>query len=164
LEVEYHVPAHHLRLIPPEEFAPISPDVPSHRKHVEVDLYRQQLTCFERNEPVFQTKISSGLSYKPEGELPWNTPKGEFNVYSKMPSKHMGNGRLTGNPEDYELPGVPWTSFFEQTGVAFHGAYWHDDFGVPRSDEAKWLFRWLTPVNEPWEEEKRGFGTRVVVY
>jgi len=172
LEVEYHVPAHHLRLIPPEEFAPISPDVPAHRKHVEVDLALQQLTCFERDEVVFQTKISSGLNYQPPGELAWNTPKGEFNVYSKMPSKHMGDGRLTGNPEDYELPGVPWTSFFEQSGVAFHGTYWHDDFGVPRShgcinmrsEEAKWLFRWLTPVNEPADVEKRGFGTLVVVY
>jgi hypothetical protein len=172
LEVEYHVPAHHLRLIPPEELSPISPDVPAHRKWVEVDLSRQQITCYEREEPVFQTKISSGLNYSPPGELAWNTPKGEFNVYSKMPSKHMGNGRLSGNPEDYELPGVPWTSFFEQTGVAFHGTYWHDDFGIPRShgcinmrsEEAKWLFRWLTPVNDPGEVEKRGFGTRVVVF
>lgn len=172
LEVEYHVPAHHLRLIPPEEFAPISPDVPAHRKWVEVDIARQQLTAYEREEAVFQTKISSGLSYSPpNGELPWDTPKGEFNVYSKMPSKHMGNGRLTGNPEDYELPGVPWTSFFEQSGVAFHGTFWHDDFGVQRShgcinmrsEEAKWLFRWLTPVNEPGDIERRGFGTRVVV-
>ncbi len=172
LEVEYHVPAHHLRLIPPEEFAPISPDVPPHRKHVEVDLTLQQLTCFESGQPVFQTKISSGLNYSPPNELPWNTPKGEFNVYSKMPSKHMGDGRLSGNPEDYELPGVPWTSFFEETGVAFHGTYWHDDFGIPRShgcinmrsDEAKWLFRWLTPVSPPENVETIGYGTRVVVF
>ena len=172
LEVEYHAPAHHLRLIPPEEFSPISPDVPQSRKHVEVDIARQELTAYERDQAVFKTKISSGLNYTPPNEEPWNTPKGEFNVYSKMPSKHMGDGRLTGNPEDYELPGVPWTSFFEQSGVAFHGTYWHDDFGVPRShgcinmrsEEAKWLFRWLTPVNEPGDIEKRGFGTLVVVF
>ncbi len=172
LEVEYHVPAHHLRLIPPEEFAPISPDVPAHHKRVEVDLTMQRVTCFERNEEVFQTVISSGLNYQPPNQLAWNTPKGEFHIFSKMPSKHMGNGRLTGNPEDYELPGVPWTSFFEETGVAFHGTYWHDDFGRPRShgcinmrsDEAKWLFRWLTPVSGPAAIEQNGYGTRILVF
>ena len=172
LEIEYHVPAIHLRLIPPEEFAPISLDVPAHRKHVEVSLSQQKLTCYEYNLPIFTTMVSTGLDYSPpNGELPWNTPQGEFNVYSKMPSKHMGDGRLTGNPEDYELPGVPWTSFFEETGVAFHGTYWHDDFGTPRShgcinmrtEEAKWLFRWLTPINEAVDIEKRGYGTRVIV-
>ncbi|MHB1482204.1 MAG: L,D-transpeptidase family protein, partial [Bellilinea sp.] len=32
-----------------------------------------------------------------------------------------------------------------------------------RSEEAKWLFRWVTPVNEPGTVEQRGYGTRVVV-
>lgn len=172
LEVEYHVPAIHLRPIPASELTPLSPDIPAHKKRIEVNLGRQELTAFENDEPVFKTWISSGLNRHPEGEIPWETPKGEFHIYSKMASKHMGDGRLTGNPEDYELPGVPWTSFFEQTGVAFHGTYWHTDFGTPRShgcinmktEEAKWLFRWTTPVTEPSQVEARGFGTRVIVY
>jgi hypothetical protein len=171
LEVEYHVPAAHLRLVPPEEFAPISPDVPAHKKRIEVSVGRQELKAFEYDQVVFETRISSGLNRHPPGEIPWETPKGSFNVFSKMPSKHMGDGRLTGNPEDYELPGVPWTSFFEETGVAFHGTWWHTDFGTPRShgcvnmrtEEAKWLFRWATPVNEPGTIEQRGNGTRVIV-
>lgn len=171
LEIDYHVPAAHLRIIPPEEFAPISPEVPAHRKRIEVSIGRQELKCFENDELVFQTRVSTGLNRKPPGEIPWNTPKGTFNIFSKMPSKHMGDGRLTGNPEDYELPGVPWTSFFEETGVAFHGTYWHTDFGTPRShgcvnmktEEAKWLFRWTTPVAEPGVVEARGFGTQVIV-
>lgn len=171
LEVEYHVPAVHLRLLKPEEFAPISPDVPAHQKWIEVSIARQTLTCYEDETPVFQTKISSGLFRSPPGEIPWETPKGEFNIFSKMPSKHMGEGRLSGNPEDYELPGVPWTCFFEATGVAFHGTYWHTDFGTPRSHgcinmrtaEARWLYRWTTPVAGPEDIEKRGYGTRVVV-
>lgn len=172
LGVDYHVPALHLRLLQPEEFTPISPDIPQHKKKIEVSIGHQKLVCYEDNVPVFETKISTGLDYSPpNGELPWNTPKGDFNVFSKMPSKHMGDGRLTGNPEDYELPGVPWTTFFETSGVAFHGTWWHDDFGTPRShgcvnmrsEEAKWLFRWVTPVNEPGTVEQRGYGTRVVV-
>lgn len=170
LEIDYHVPAFHLRLIPDDELTPISPDVTN--KWIHVDRSLQKVTCYENNEPVFEKQVSTGLNYQPEGEIPWKTPKGEFNIQSKMPSKHMGDGNLTGNPEDYELPGVPWTCFFETTtGVAFHGTYWHDDFGTPRShgcvnmktEDAKWLFRWAAPVNAPADVEKRGFGTKVIV-
>ena len=171
LEIEYHVPAFHLRLIPPEELTPISPDVPHHKKWINISRANQRVTCYENDQVVFETKVSTGLNYKPEGLIPWETPKGEFNIQSKMPSKHMGDGRLTGNPEDYELPGVPWTCFFEETGVAFHGTYWHQDFGIPRShgcinmrtEEAKWLFRWVLPISQPEDIERRGYGTKVVV-
>ena len=84
----------------------------------------------------------------------------------------MGQGRLTDNLADNTLLGVPWTAFFHVTGVAFHGTYWHDNFGSPmshgcinmRNEEAKWLFRWTSPVNEPnsWEVRAR-LGTAVEV-
>ena len=69
----------------------------------------------------------------------------------------MGNGNLFAGAEDYELPGVPWTSFFTNAGHAFHGTYWHDNFGTPmshgcinmRTSEAKWLFRWSQPYPNP---------------
>lgn len=176
LETEYHVPASHLRPVPDDEMAPISPNVPPHRKRIEVSLQRQVLTAFEEDEPVFQTQVSSGI---PSGKNPpegTNTPKGEWNVYSKMPTKHMGDGLLTGAPDVYTLPGVPWTVFFHDSGVAFHGAYWHDNFGNPmshgcvnmRPEDAKWLFRWTTPLWPPPEGDRRfwertGHGTKVVV-
>lgn len=172
LEIEYHVPAFHLRLLTADELTPISPEVPNHKKWIHVDRSRQRVTCYENDLVVFETPVSTGLNYQPEGEIPWKTPKGEFNIQSKMPSKHMGDGNLTGNPEDYELPGVPWTCFFElTTGVAFHGTYWHQDFGSPKShgcvnmkpEDAKWLFRWAQPISEPEKVEQLGFGTRVVV-
>jgi lipoprotein-anchoring transpeptidase ErfK/SrfK len=86
----------------------------------------------------------------------------------------MGNGVLTGAPDVYTLPGVPWTVFFHNSGVAFHGAYWHNNFGVPMSHgcvnmrpaDAKWLFRWTTPLWSNEDErywEKRGYGTAVHV-
>jgi len=72
------------------------------------------------------------------------------------------------------LPGVPWTCFFAQGGYAFHGTYWHNNFGLQmshgcinmRNADAKWLFRWTTPVfaekiESPDDWEKTGFGTRV---
>ena len=169
----YYVPAIHVRLFEDDELTPISPDVPAAEKRIEVELAKQTLTAYEAGEPVLFTKISSGIrSNVPAGELPTETPTGEFNIAVKMPSKHMGDGRLTDNLEDYELVGVPWTAFFDLRGYAIHGAYWHNNFGVQMSrgcinmkiDEAKWLFRWMTPENGIQEIDSRGFGTRLLVY
>ena len=174
---EYLIDAQHIRPIPPEEFDPISPDVPPGKKRIEVSLMMQTLTAYEGNKIVLQTKISSGeSSYQTSpDEIPTVTPKGTFHVQNKMPSKHMGNGVPHADPNDpnaYELPGVPWVSFFEPiTGVACHGTYWHNNFGVPmshgcvnmRNDDAKWLYRWTTPVAKPEDEERIGYGTLVIV-
>lgn len=173
LRVDYHVPATHLRPIDPEELAPISPEVPQGRKWVEVSLREQTLTAYEDGEIVLHTQISSGLpSLGPTTGIPTDTPKGQFFVDPKMPSKHMGNGRLTDEIGAYELPGVPWVCFFEfSTGVAFHGTYWHDNFGARmsrgcvnmRPEEAKWLYRWTNPVARVDVWNRGGFGTRVTV-
>jgi lipoprotein-anchoring transpeptidase ErfK/SrfK len=173
--VTYHVPAPHLRLIPDEEISPLSPDIPAHHKRLEVSATQQTVKAYEGDEVVFETNVSTGIPGKdpPEGR---NTPRGRYNIYSKMPTKHMGDLILTGNPDVYTLPGVPWTLFFQHTGVAFHGTYWHNNYGVPmsagcvnmRPDEAKWLFRWTTPLWPPLEGDRRfwertGHGTLVVV-
>lgn len=172
----YHVPAVHVRPIPAEELAPISPDVPPEKKRIEVSIVQQTLTAFEGETVVFQTKISSGLPDSrpnPPGGIPTDTPKGVFNIQNKMPSKHMGDGSVTDDLEAYELPGVPWSCFFEpKTGVATHGTYWHDNFGMTmshgcvnmRTEEAKWLFRWTTPGIDPNKIENIGMGTRVIVF
>jgi hypothetical protein len=92
----------------------------------------------------------------------------------KMPSKHMGEANLAADIEDYVIPGVPWTSFFTERGHAFHGTYWHDNFGVPmshgcinmRPEEAKWIFRWSLPLStldeiNPLSLDRKGYGTRI---
>ncbi len=175
--VDYHVPAIHLRPIPAEELTPISSEVPAGEKRIEIELAKQTLTAFERGEQVFQTKVSTGISRSrpPENGMPTQTPKGRFNIYSKMPSKHMGDGNLMRGDLDleaYELVGVPWTSFFAEGGYALHGTYWHNNFGWQmshgcvnmRNEDAKWIFRWTTPVNEQPVIEKTGYGTLVHVY
>jgi hypothetical protein len=178
LEVIYYVPAAHIRLIKDEELAPITPEVPFQNKRIEVSIETQRLTCYEYDQPVFTTIISSGrLSSQPgPNGIPTRTPLGEYNVRVKMPSKHMGNGSLAADIEAYELPGVPWTTFFTTQGHAFHGTYWHDNFGVPmssgcinmRNEEAKWLFRWCTPsaaMSElnPATMDRKGYGTKIVI-
>lgn len=173
LEIEYNVPAGHVRPIAPEELAPISPNVAWEKKRVEVSIQNQTLTAYENDQIVMHTKISSGipgLAPGPKG-IPSETPKGTFNVMSKMPSKHMGDGNITNDLEAYELPGVPWVTFFHENGVALHGTFWHNNFGTVmshgcvnmRTAEAKWIFRWALPVSSPSDWERKGFGTTVMI-
>ena len=175
-EDEYHVPASHMRIIPDEEISPISPDVPPSEKHIEVSIQNQTLIAYEGEKIVLSTRISSGINKRPDPiGIPWDTPRGRFNIQVKMPSKHMGDGDLAADGSD--LPGVPWTCFFlTPPGNAFHGTFWHDNFGLQMShgcvnmqtEEAKWLFRWSTPVfktpiknHQDWEQ--RGMGTFIVI-
>jgi lipoprotein-anchoring transpeptidase ErfK/SrfK len=173
LDIPYLVPAEHLRLIPAEEYAPIAVDVPFGQKRVEVKLATQMLTAYENDKVVLQTKIATGIPQLkvPQDSVPTKTPTGIYNIYSKMPSKHMGDGKITDDINAYELPGVPWVSFFADHGVAFHGTYWHNNFGITMShgcvnmktEEAKWLFRWLDFPAKPNAIETTGFGSQVTV-
>jgi len=173
LEITYHARAEHFRLVQPEEFDPISPDVPPQDKWIEVSIARQELKAYEGDKVVLQTRVSTGMpDRRISSELvTTETPPGDFHVFSKMPSKHMGNGGLTSDIEAYELPGVPWTTFFHTTGVAIHGTYWHRNYGIQMShgcvnvpvDIAKWIYRWTLPVAAPETWEQRGHGTLIRV-
>ena len=174
LHIDYHIPAEHMRIIHPNELTPISPEVPWEEKRIEVSIDDQTLTAYEGNRVVLHTLVSTGIPSlgTTSNGIPTATPRGRFNIQVKMPSKHMGDGKMTANINAYELPGVPWVCFFEETGVAFHGTYWHYNFGHKMShgcvnmtvEEAKWLYRWALPPTEPQEWERRGLGTQVKVY
>jgi lipoprotein-anchoring transpeptidase ErfK/SrfK len=169
----YHVPAVHLRPIALDEWSAITPEVELGQKRIAVNLSKQVLAAYENEQIVFETTISSGIATANQDSkaLSTQTPTGEFRILSKYPSKHMGNGNLFATPEDDELPGVPWTCFFHEAGYAFHGTYWHDNFGARMSrgcinmriDEAKWLFRWARPLHEPERTYTPGYGTLVVI-
>ena len=168
----YNAPASSLRLIADEELTPISPGVPAENKRIEVSLTRQVLTAYEGDQIVMQTKVSTGLNRAvPEGQIPWHTPAGSWQINSKMPTQHMGNGNITSDVAAYELLGVPWVCYFHVNGNATHGTYWHTNFGVPMShgcvnmhtENALWLFRWSTPVWQPGSREQKGKGTRLIV-
>ncbi len=168
LRVQYYIPTRHLRPIDPTEIAPISTHIPQKDKKIVVSLAEQTLTAYEGPQPVFKTLIASGIpSDEPtDNGIPTETPSGYFRVSSKMPVRHMGDGRLTNDPTAYELPGVPWVATFVATGVAFHGTYWHQNFGRPishgcinmRVEDARWLYCWTTPeaTEKDWRVEGRG--------
>jgi lipoprotein-anchoring transpeptidase ErfK/SrfK len=172
LKITYWVQASHMRLVGDEELAPIAQDVPAHEKRVEVSIKHQSLTAYQEDVVVMHTEVSTGIPNLPSANgVPTATPRGTFNVEIKMPARHMGNGKLTSDIYAYELPGVPWVSFFVDTGVAFHGTFWHDNYGNEMSHgcvnmrpaEAKWLYRWLTPVVEKQKMVNGGKGTKVIV-
>jgi hypothetical protein len=173
LGVKYYVRGEHLRKILSSEISPLSSDVPAREKRIEVHLASQEMFAFEGSRLVFKTTISSGIpDPRPrQNGIPTITPSGRFYVTRKMPLRHMGDGNLTANLSAYELPGVPWVSYFHSTGVAFHGTYWHSDFGRPRShgcvnmktEEALWLYRWSLPSVPTEEILQTGYGTKVTV-
>jgi hypothetical protein len=165
IDKSFFVPYYNMRLIPNEELSLLSPDVPESEKLIHVDLATQLVTAFEGDKMVFSSRCSSGGKGT-------RTPTGEFLTYHKGPSVHMNN-----QDEDvknhYDLPGVPWCTFFTGYGNAFHGTYWHNDYGRPRShgcvnlpsEDAKWIYRWSRP-NVPIGEDYLhlpGEGTKVQV-
>ncbi len=147
------VPAQDVRRVPREEICPLSPFV--NDKKIEVDLAQQLITCFEEGEPVFGTKCASGASFTMEDDTvaDFGTPTGEQFVLLKQASRHMV-GEDEESPDYFDLPGVPWDTFFNREGQAIHGTYWHNDFGIPRShgclnvstDAARWIYRWTHPI------------------
>ncbi len=170
-ESTYFIPTAQLRPIPPEEIAPISPEVSIDHKYIEVNLSTQTLICYENNRNVLTADVSTGLFGL------YDTPSGRFNIQVKLPSRRMQGGDRFASDEENILAGVPWASFFTDQGHAFHGTYWHDNFGLPmshgcvnmRTEDAKWLFRWSRPSAGFDEINKltldtRGYGTVVVIH
>jgi len=166
-EQHYYVSAKHIRLIPAEELTPLSPHVPSENKRVEVRLHEQLLLAYEDNQTVFATRISTG-GKRLSGT--YTTPVGNFITYHKRPTRHMANGDIASN--GFDFPGVPWVLYITESGISFHGTYWHNDYGVPHShgcinmtpQSAKWLYRWTMPTVPPEKYLIYGhMGTKVEI-
>ena len=171
LGISYHARAEDFRPVPPHELLPISPEVPPEEKRIVISISDQTVTCYEAETLVFHTNVATGVGGPTTNGIPRHTPEGRFRIGWKTQARHMGNGELTSDILAYELPGVPWCCYFVSTGVAFHGTYWHDNYGTKmssgcvnmRPDEAKWLFRWTTPAFHPDDWYVDGNGTLVEV-
>lgn len=168
LGIYYYAEARAVRLVPASEQTALSPNVAD--KRISVNLRTQWLTAFEGKSEVFSTFVSTGRIYLAEdGSAQSWTPAGSYVVNRKRPTRHMGFGEAAGS--DYELPGVPWVSYFHWKGYSFHGTWWHNDYGRPRSagcvnmkpEEAKWLYRWTLPTALIGEEVTMESGTKVEI-
>jgi lipoprotein-anchoring transpeptidase ErfK/SrfK len=114
------------------------------------------------------TKAATGGRFS-DGD--YTTPFGNYITSRKRPSRHMASEDLAA-ANSYDLPGVPWVSYITRSGISFHGTFWHNDFGKPRShgcinlspSAASWIYRWTMPV-VPFEQRtvEKETGTRVIV-
>lgn len=104
-------------------------------KRIDVNLSAQTLTAWYGDRIVLNTLISSGTDYAP-------TVTGRYRIGNKYPVQRMiGPG--------YDIADVPSVMYFWED-YAFHGAYWHNNFGTPmshgcihlRPSEAEYLFNW----------------------
>lgn len=159
-----------------DDVAPIHPDVDPAIKKVIVDRTEnyQTLSCLEGAEEVYFCRVSTGQYRDVYGNpvTEYLTPLGEHTTWRKALSIHMSGG-TTGT--GYDTPAVSWSTLFSGDGYAIHGAFWHNNFGVPRShgcvnclpEDAKWVFRWATPLNslEQGDVVSQGLtnGTHVIV-
>lgn len=143
-------------------------------KRIEVDLTHQKVYAFEGQTRVYDFTVSTGK---------WGrTPTGEFRIWTKVKSQLMKGGNKDLGTY-YYLPNVPWVMFFnnesitKMRGFSFHGTYWHNNFGHPmshgcinmKSDEAKMLYDWATPVvnnAKAWSTlaTDDNAGTKVLIY
>lgn len=165
----YYVNAVHLHVIPDDYLAPISSDLKWNDKRIEVFLGQQMMIAYEKDSPVLIAQVSTADS---ETNSEWYTPLGRFQIYYKRPSQHMATLKTSWG--EYDLPGVPWICYFTREGHGFHGTYWHNEFGKPRShgcinlppDQAKWLYQWTTPVVPPGYETvfNSKYGTQLDIF
>jgi lipoprotein-anchoring transpeptidase ErfK/SrfK len=131
-----------------------------------VDLSEQRVVAYEGMMPVNAFLISSGLPDTP-------TVTGSFRIWAKTPIQDMyGGNRAAG--DYYFLKDVQWVQYFFED-YAFHGTYWHNNFGRPmsrgcinmRNEDAKWLFDWASPAvhHDGWMASSASNpGTVVVVH
>lgn len=141
---------------------------------IEVSVNGGWLIAYENTTPVFTTLISPGRggAAKPdEDPIPEaRTPLGVFPISGKFATATM------------EAPGnlihsaVPWAQNFSGPH-AMHSAYWHDDWGNPKSGgcinlsplDGKKLFSWTEPaLPEGWHGVRwlpwRGPATLMVIH
>lgn len=168
-ENSFYVNANHMRLIEDWELTPTSTQIEQAKKSIRIYLQDQYLVAYEEDEPVLMSALSSGQL---TGSTDLTTPTGIFKINYKRPSRHMVHSDRMGI-NDNELYGVPWVTYFTDTGIAFHGTYWHNDFNQPNSHgcinlpipAARWIYLWTQPVVPPREKKYvSNTGTRVEVY
>jgi hypothetical protein len=123
------------------------------KKWIDISIKKQLLVAYEGKRAVYATLISSGRGGMGDPEKTHSTVRGIFTIKSKHVS-----GTMDGDPaiDSYDLRDVPYIQYFHE-GYALHGAFWHNDFGRPRSHgcvnlapaDAAWLFEWTDPVVPP---------------
>lgn len=104
-------------------FDPLDKRPVTREKLIKVSIPNQRLEYFFGDKLFGSFPISGGLASMP-------TPKGEFKILDKVPSKDYG-----GVGYNFSYPNTKWNLHFttDYWRYYIHGAYWHDNFGQPMS-------------------------------
>ncbi len=134
---------------------------------IDVNITKQVLVAYEGTKAVFATLVSTGEAGLGDPETTKSTKRGIFRIDRKYITTTMDSD-IVG--EEFELRDIPYVQYFEG-GYALHAAYWHDDFGTPRShgcinlspEDARRLFFWTEPKLPPgWHSVRRPLTGSVV--
>jgi hypothetical protein len=134
---------------------------------LDVSITKQVLLAYEGTKPVYVTLVSSGEAGLGDPEKSKSTVRGIFRINTKHLTTTMAS-EVVG--EEFELKDIPYVQYFED-GYALHAAYWHDDFGTPRShgcinlapEDARFLFQWTEPQLPPgWHGVRKALRGSVV--
>ena len=123
------------------------------KKWIDVSIKKQLLVAWEGTRAVYGALVSTGRGGMADPTTTTATIRGTFFIRAKHVSGTMDG---TEGQDSYELHDVPFIQYFHE-GYALHGAFWHDEFGKPRSHgcvnlapaDAAWLFEWTDPIVPP---------------
>jgi hypothetical protein len=127
------------------------------RRWVDVSILRQTLVAYEGDKPRYVTLVSTGADGLGDPKKTHSTIQGVFKIHTKHVTVTMDNDDIKSG-DVFDLRDVPFVQYFKE-GFALHAAYWHDDFGTPRSHgcvnlapiDAAWVFGFTTPtVPDGW--------------
>lgn len=106
---------------------------------VEIDISEQALYLHYGSKVISGFRISSGRPSE-DNRIGQDTPHGLYKIYRMYDVFPMWGS-------DYHIPDVPFVMFFHHE-YALHGAYWHNDFGIPVThgcinmnvNDAEWIY------------------------
>jgi hypothetical protein len=134
---------------------------------LDVNITKQVLVAYDGTRPVFATLVSTGEAGLGDPETSKATKRGIFRIHAKHLTATMDSDVVG---EEFELRDIPYVQYFEG-GYALHAAYWHDDFGKPRShgcinlapQDARRLFFFTEPaLPDGWHHVRRALTGSVV--
>lgn len=122
-------------------------------QYIEVDLSQQTLYAYKNGNIDRQFLVSTGISKYP-------TPTGLTYIDKKIPLHEYKWSYGLNNPDNYDLPNVPWNLRF-RPNLFIHDAYWHNNFGHPMShgcvnvnlENSKWTYDWASIGTPVWIHE-----------
>jgi lipoprotein-anchoring transpeptidase ErfK/SrfK len=124
-------------------------------KWVDVRVTWGTLVAYEGDTPVYATAISPGQDGVTQRSHGHNTMRGTYNIGWKLVTADMAGVEKL---KEWAVDEVPFVAYYKDS-YALHGAWWHDDFGRPKSHgcvnlaptDAKFLWSWMEPgMPEGW--------------